>query len=79
MFAAEMEGLKEIEGAQQIRVPKPFLIDKLESGGAFLIMEYIDLKSPSLITEAKVKKILMIKINDAIVAWETISELASVQ
>ncbi len=56
MFVAEREGLLCIETTKTVRVPKPIFVGKLEAGGAFLTLEYIDLKPPSQSAEGKVTK-----------------------
>jgi fructosamine-3-kinase len=46
MFAAEAAGLQELAATQTVRVPKVITCDKTESH-AYLILEYIELKSKS--------------------------------
>ena len=45
MFAAEAEGLLELKAAQAVRVPEVLAVGE-HSGGAFLALEWLDLKSP---------------------------------
>ena len=54
MFSAEMEGLKALAATKQIRVPTPYYVGATDYE-SLLIMEHIDLKSPSKQTELKVR------------------------
>ena len=45
MFAAEAEGLLELKAAEAVRVPEVLAVGE-HSGGAFLALEWLDLRSP---------------------------------